>query len=44
MVSYKDFKANTFSEIGIDPDNNKFLLGISSEIEFKDNTEKVANG
>ena len=35
----KDYKANTFSEVGIDPDNNRFLLGISSEVEFEDGSE-----
>jgi hypothetical protein len=40
LNSYKQFKANTFSEIGIDPENNKYGIGISSEIEFEDGSEK----
>lgn len=32
-------KANLFTEIGFDKDNNKYILGISSEIENKDGTE-----
>jgi hypothetical protein len=28
-----------FTEIGIDPDNNKFLIGVSSEIEYEDGSE-----
>jgi|GEM_PF-1135223 len=32
-------KANIFTEIGFDKDNNKYILGISSEIENEDKTE-----
>lgn len=33
-----------FTEIGIDPDNNKYLFGISSEIENEDGTEIRKSG
>jgi hypothetical protein len=33
-----------FTEIGIDPDNNKYLFGISTEIENEDGTEIRKNG
>lgn len=33
-----------FTEIGIDPDNNKFIVGVSSEIEYKDGSEVRQSG
>lgn len=32
-------KADVFTEIGFDKDNNKYLLGISTEIENEDGSE-----
>lgn len=37
-------KASVFTEIGFDKDNNKYILGISSEIENKDGTELRVSG
>ena len=37
-------KANVFTEIGFDKDNNKYILGISSEIENEDGTEHRVSG
>lgn len=33
-----------FVEYGIDPDNNRFIIGVSSEIELPDGTEKRIHG
>lgn len=33
-----------FTEFGLDPDNNRFFLGISSEIEHFDGTETRYSG
>jgi hypothetical protein len=32
-------KKEIFTEIGFDPDNNKYFLGVSSEVEYQNGTE-----
>ncbi len=41
---WKDNKPNCFAEFGIDPDNNRFLIGASTEIEYPDGTEERFHG
>jgi len=41
---WKNNQVNTFTEFGFDKDNNKFLIGVSSEIEKDDGTEIRQHG
>ena len=43
IIIYKRWnynRPNCFTEFGIDMDNNKFLLGVSTEIEYPNGTEE----
>ena len=37
-------KSTIYTEYGFDPDNNRYLFGVSTEIELPDGTEKRVSG
>lgn len=40
-IRWKKALLNCFIELGLDPDNNKYLIGISSEIENFNGSEEI---
>lgn len=43
-INWMKVKSTKFVEYGFDPDNNRYLFGISSEIELPDGSEKRTSG